>query len=133
MEPNPPAEDNGFSNALSVIEEIRHRLWNSKVDYSVSVRKSPALVPILDRSADECHPHLPTLFKTNFRSFFPTIFSFSKLFVLSGHLTKFRHAFLIHPFLATFPSTSSSLMCIYIYIQGVTGGTDQTSGECSLR
>jgi len=21
---------------------------------------------------------------------------------------------------------------IYIYIQGVTGGTDQTSGECSL-
>jgi len=23
-------------------------------------------------------------------------------------------------------------MYIYIYIQGVTGGTDQTSGECSL-
>jgi len=23
-------------------------------------------------------------------------------------------------------------MCMYVYIQGVTGGTDQTSGECSL-
>ena len=23
-------------------------------------------------------------------------------------------------------------VCVYIYIQGVTGGTDQTSGECSL-
>ena len=23
-------------------------------------------------------------------------------------------------------------VCAYIYIQGVTGGTDQTSGECSL-
>ena len=49
MEQNPPPEDNGFSNALSVIEEIRHPLWNSKVDYSVSVHKSPALVPIFGR------------------------------------------------------------------------------------
>jgi len=23
-------------------------------------------------------------------------------------------------------------LCLIIYIQGVTGGTDQTSGECSL-
>ena len=27
---------------------------------------------------------------------------------------------------------SDICVCVYIYIQGVTGGTDQTSGECSL-
>ena len=78
MEQNRPAEDNGlysgFSNALSVIEEIRHPLWKGRL--ITLFTKGPALVPNLGRSADECNPHLPTLIKTNFKSFFPTIFSF---------------------------------------------------------
>jgi hypothetical protein len=117
MKQNPPAVDNGFSNALSVIEEIRHPLWNSKVDHcSVPLHKSLALILISGRSADECAIHIfPPYLRQTLKAFVPTIFSFSKLFVLSGHLTKIMHAFLIHPFRATFQSTSSSSTYIYIY------------------
>ena len=44
----------------------------------------------------------------------------------------------MHKAVETFPKSNVSFVCVCVcvcacvYIQGVTGGTDQTSGECSL-
>ena len=39
---------------------------------------------------------------------------------------------MLQRFVTTNSKNVQMLEYIYIYIQGVTGGTDQTSGECSL-
>ena len=95
----------GWNENIAVNDQVQYRVFVSNFMCIHVVVQSSQTMPTLYPKLSHgcCFPHLLKLFFTDW-PIFDT--------VCSELLTSFLN--------------------IYIYIQGVTGGTDQTSGECSL-